>query len=114
MKSINVKGEIVDRTAEDIVSSLTNGTSLQGEINMEYVALVNFFGEPTYTEEAGDKTDAEWIIMTPDGIATIYNYKDGKNYNGEDGLATKDIHEWHIGGHSKAVVEHIIKASNPF
>ncbi len=44
------------------------------------------------------KTDAQWYIETPFGICTIYNYKDGKNYCGKNGLALKDITNWHLGG----------------
>ena len=37
-------------------------------------------------------------------IATIYNWKDGKNYCGEDGKDVEEITHWHVGG-SKMQVE---------
>ena len=74
----------------------TCGTSLQGEIIVSYSTLVKKFGQPF---EGYDKTDAEWNIEDEHGtVATIYNYKDGKNYNGRSGKATSRITEWHIGG----------------
>jgi hypothetical protein len=77
------------------------GTSLQGEIDISYRDLVAVFGKP-HTKGDGSKVDAEWILQfnTPgvDIIATIYNYKDGKNYLGRDGLPVSKIREWHIGG----------------
>lgn len=75
-----------------------NGTFLVGEINADYNTLVSAFGEPA---EGIDKIDVTWKIKFSDGtIATIYNYKDGKNYLGESGMATEKITNWHIGGKS--------------
>ena len=69
-----------------------------GIIKRDYATIVKTFGEPT---KGFDKTDAEWHIRFDDGsIATIYNYKDGINYNGEHGLPVEDIKEWHVGGKS--------------
>ena len=83
-----------------------NGTSLQGYVDTTYKKLVDTFGEPT--GNAGYKTDAEWDLVFEDGtVATIYNYKDGRNYNGTSGYATKDITEWHIGGFDQSAVKRI-------
>jgi len=76
----------------------TAGCGLMGIIKRDYDAIVKTFGEPT---EGFDKTDAEWHIRFDDGtVATIYNYKDGINYNGDRGLPVQDIKEWHVGGKS--------------
>jgi hypothetical protein len=81
------------------------GTSLQGYVTTTYADLVQTFGEPTRDGD-GYKVDAEWIITFADGVvATIYNYKDGRNYCGEDGLAVEDITEWHVGGYGRTGVE---------
>jgi hypothetical protein len=80
-----------------------NGTCLQGYVSADYSALCERFGEPTNGD--GYKVDAEWLVQFEDGtVATIYNYKDGKNYNGADGLEVKDITDWHIGGITKRAV----------
>lgn len=89
--------------------SNTSGTSLIDYITATYEELVNTFGEPnSATDEY--KTDAEWTIDTPDGVATIYNYKNGHNYLGKDGMDVWDITEWHIGGHSPSIMEWILEA----
>jgi hypothetical protein len=81
-----------------------NATSYQGEVDVSYKKLLDIFGIPL--DGDGYKVDAEWKILFEDGtIASIYNYKDGKNYNGKDGLATKKIRDWHIGGFDKRAVE---------
>ena len=82
------------------------GTCLQGEIDANYSLLTRLFGEPT-TFSNGDKVDAEWILDTVYGIATIYNYKNGQNYEGKDGIPTKDITEWHIGGNKNEVAPYM-------
>lgn len=77
-----------------------NFTSLQDCITADYEVLCAMFGEPMNGD--GRKVDAEWHILFPDPeiVATIYNWKNGRNYRGPDGLDTKDIKDWHIGGHT--------------
>ena len=80
-----------------------NGSSLQGYIDLAYNDICKVFGKPTGSD--GYKVDAEWIIkFDNDAVATIYNYKNGKNYLGEEGLAVEDIRNWHIGGFNKEAV----------
>lgn len=75
----------------------SGGTFLIAEIKTSYSKLVSLFGEPTVGDEY--KIDAEWEIEFEDGtVATIYNWKDGKNYCGSDGLNVQNIKDWHIGG----------------
>lgn len=71
-------------------------TSLFGYITTDYANIIALFGKPN---RKGDeyKVDAEWEFEMNGKVMTIYNYKDGKSYNGRNGLATKDITEWHIG-----------------
>jgi hypothetical protein len=80
-------------------SSCANGTHLVGYINCSYLTLRSLLGKPGYAD--GYKVDAEWCLQFRDGtVATIYNWKNGKNYLGEEGLDVEDITEWHIGGAS--------------
>lgn len=76
---------------------LRNGASLQGYVKTQYNHLVELFGEP-YTDPANYKTDVEWIVPTPYGPATIYNYKNGHSYLGVSGLRLEEMDEWHVGG----------------
>ena len=75
-----------------------NGTSLRGYLNVSYDNLIKKLGEPS--EFFDDyKTDASWSIYWNDGDkATIYNWKNGKNYCGSEGLDVKDIMLWNVGG----------------
>ena len=87
-----------------------NGTSLQGYVNVDYATLVDVFG-PEHSEGDAYKTDAEWELQFSNGVvATIYNYKDGKNYCGAAGLAKQHITDWHVGGKSKAAVTAVEQA----
>jgi hypothetical protein len=80
-----------------------NGTAYVGEIKANYSILVEKFGPPKSGWDSY-KTDVEWHIEFEDGnVATIYNWKDGHNYCGEEGLHHTDIKEWHIGGRCFAV-----------
>jgi len=75
------------------------GTGRIGTMNLSYDKIFEALGEPTLKDGDGDKTDAEWHVKFNDGtVATIYNYKDGKNYNGSSGKDVDVIREWHIGG----------------
>ena len=84
------------------------GTCLQGYIDANYADLCEKLGPHSNGDEY--KVDAEWVLRFSDGtIATVYNYKDGKNYCGEDGLDVDDITEWHVGGRSQRAVELVQK-----
>ena len=84
------------------------GTSYKGQINISYNTLVEIFGKPDPMQSDGYKTDAEWVIKFEDGsVATIYNWKDGYNYLGAEGLAVENITDWHIGGFDNKVVDYI-------
>ena len=86
------------KTHNDTKTIQIGGTSLKGILRSSYLELVRVFGQPL-TQNL-DKSDAEWEIEFEDGtIATIYNWKNGRNYLGEDGLPTFLIGEWHVGGH---------------
>jgi hypothetical protein len=86
--------------------SAFNGTSLQGYITADYAVLKKVFGKPN--EGDGYKVDAEWDVVFSDGVvATIYNYKDGKNYNGARGLNKTQITNWHVGGRSARAVANV-------
>jgi hypothetical protein len=87
----------------------TSGTHLQGYIQANYADLIKVFGIPMVWDDY--KSDAEWQVCFEDGTrATIYNYKNGKNYCGIDGLDVQDITEWHIGGFDKKAVERVLEA----
>ena len=90
----------------------TDGTSLQGYITTTYDALVAAFGYPT--ESDGYKVDWEWEVWFDDGtVATIYNWKNGPNYCGRDGLHCDQITEWHVGGHTPDAVNHVARVMHP-
>jgi hypothetical protein len=75
------------------------GTSLIGYIDISYAELKKTLGQPTDSD--GYKSDAEWELEFEDGsVATIYNWKDGKNYNGSHGTPKTQIRDWHVGGAS--------------
>lgn len=82
-------------------------THLVSVINAPYKSLVKLLGLPNII---GDecKTDAEWEIEVNGKVMTIYNYKDGKNYNGKSGIATSKLTDWHIGGNEDLDAEIII------
>ena len=88
------------------------GTSLKGYINCTYDELVSTFGEPL--DGDGYKVDCEWIIkdVNEGTIATVYNWKNGKNYCGRDGLNAHQIDEWHVGGKTGEAVKFIADCIN--
>lgn len=81
-------------------SNKTFGSSYKGEIQYNFWHLVNKLGSPVIG--SGDnKITACWNLLFNDGtVATIYNYKDGVNYNKSNGVALDNITNWHVGGHS--------------
>lgn len=77
------------------------GTSRVGVIYTDYDKLVAVFGEPNGPTD-GDKVDAQWLGKIDGHVFTIYNYKDGKNYLGDEGEPVERITDWHVGGRSYA------------
>jgi hypothetical protein len=78
-----------------------NGTSLAGGIRATYDQLVAVFGKPEFfdLDNSDGKIDVEWAIAFDNGtVATIYNWKNGKNYCGSEGLNVADIVDWNVGG----------------
>ena len=105
--SASPRGYVTHNEKADIS---VNGSHLMGECEADttYADLLALFGKP----EDGDayKVDAEWVLQFDDGkIATIYNYKTGKNYCGDEGKETADLcgDDWHIGGQDPIVVERV-------
>ena len=92
----------------DEAMKLRNGSSLQGYVKTQYDHLVELFGEP-YTNPDNHKTDVEWIVSTPHGPATIYNYKTGHSYMGESELTLEVMDEWHVGGKNGESYEWVIQ-----
>ncbi len=89
------------------------GGHLQGYVIEDYSTLKSIFGKPH--EGDGYKVDAEWDILFSCGThATIYNYKDGRNYNGRKGTPKTKITDWHIGGTSKKSVDLVKLAISQF
>lgn len=86
---------------------------LQGSIDTSYNDLVACFGEPN---GQGDdyKVQVEWSIEFEDGTyATIYDWKEGDNYNGAgNGTHYTRVTDWHIGGNSFAAVDCVHRAMN--
>ena len=92
-----------------------DGTSLQGQIDMSYEDMICIFGKPH--ENDGHKVDAEWSFVasfwekdSTEGFMeevefSLYNWKDGRNYCGSEGLPLSDITDWNIGGRSHKAVD---------
>ena len=87
------------------------GTFLQGYIKASYEQLLKSFGEPHDPNGDNYKTDVEWAFEFADGtIATLYNWKNGKNYLGEaERLELNDIYEWQVGGNSDKAVAKLLE-----
>lgn len=84
---------------------------MQGYLNANFLDLISIFGEPD--EGDGYKKDANWDIQFKDGtVATIYNYKDGYNYCGDDGQPVDNITCWHIGGFDKRALYNVTNTYN--
>lgn len=101
MSNIKEKVEVLTKWDKRI-----NGTSLAGYLQGSLLDVTALFGPPLGGDDVdGYKTDAEWMLMI-DGNEplTIYNYKNGRNYNGEDGVEVEDMTEWHIGSKTVSTV----------
>lgn len=94
------------KTHNELTGMGISGTFKVGNLDCPYHDLVACFGQPM--DGDGYKTDAEWWIQFESGeIATIYNYKNGFAYLGNEGTETTFIDEWSIGGKSQSVVHKV-------
>ena len=88
----------------------SNGTSGKGGFVCKYETLVKVLGEPLKGSD-DFKTQAEWNIEYKDGtITTIYDWKQGKGYLGEQGIEPEDVVEWNVGGNNPSkemTMEHL-------
>ena len=103
-----------------------DSTHLQGQLKgVTFTQLERAFGHASFVKNDGPregwhKTDAEWAIQfhdAADTVATIYNWKNGTNYLGEDGLDAEDITIWSVGGHSPDAlkrVQEVLEAKETF
>jgi hypothetical protein len=83
------------------------GGHLQGYIDCSYDRLIELFGESSHNFD-DYKCDAEWEIVFDDGTSGyIYNWKNGKNYCGADGLELSEITTWNLGSNTKEFVQKI-------
>lgn len=80
------------------------GTSYKAIIDAPYSDIVKVFGDPNAETDAY-KIDAEWHGKINGKAFTIYNYKDGQNYLGREGLLIEKITEWHIGAFRSEVAD---------
>ena len=95
------------KTHNDIDGFFTSGTHLQGHITCNYEDIVKAFGQPN--ESDGYKSDAGWDIKWNDGtLSTIYNWKNGNNYN-SDGTRTESIVEWNVGGKEIKALHYVLR-----
>ena len=90
----------------------TNLTCLQGEIHIGFYDLVDIFGDPEDVSSTG-KSDVQWSIEIDGVVASIYNWKNGPAYTGDDSIEVERIHDWNIGGHTQSAVSLVLrKVSN--
>ena len=81
------------------------GTSLQGYLRASFEQLLRAFGSPHMDQCDHYKTDVEWAFRFADGtVVTLYNWKNGKNYLGDEGLERNDIYTWNVGGFNEKAV----------
>jgi hypothetical protein len=87
--------------------TLSNGTCLQGHLEFDFKTLLELLGEPK--GGGSDKTDLSWLIVLQDEISederihivTVYDWKIGKNYCGDDGMDVEQNNLWNVGCHSR-------------
>jgi hypothetical protein len=85
----------------------TTGTCYQGTIKAGFGTLSHMLGKPEFLVD-NFKSDVQWVLTFDDGsVATIYNWKNGKNYLGEEGIPVVQITNWNIGGHNKRALNNV-------
>ena len=76
------------------------GGGLLQTVEIPYSKMVKMLGKPI--DDCDEKTDVEWSIKFKGECFSIYNYKDGINYNGLSGIPNECLSDFHIGGSVKS------------
>lgn len=71
-----------------------------------YATITKLLGPPNSSSIDDFKMDVEWLVQTPAGPASIYNWKPEL----PPGIAVEKITDWHVGGESRDVVRHVVEA----
>lgn len=93
-----------------------DGTFLVGHLkDISFYRLIETLGRPGTDNYDDYKSDAQWDIEFDDGlVATIYNWKNGLNYNdkidksGDHGMQLTDMTYWNVGGTDPKVVDRLM------
>lgn len=86
--------------AQDVYKRIT-GTGKQAELLSRQKTIVEVFGNPEPLYESMDgKVKCIWVIQTPYGVGTIYDYKSQ--------LDPQINTRWSIGGKNKKTGEYIL------
>ena len=78
-----------------------------GSFDAPFSYVRAILGEPIYKKEYDGhdyKSDVVWQIIInsdPIEIIRVYNYKDGKNYLGDEGKKVEQITYWKIGSNNR-------------
>lgn len=89
----------VTHNERETLTNEINGTGFIGAVDASYKEICSLFGKPMRYEQSG-KADVMWVVkFSDDTVASIYNWKDGRAYLGDEGLPVDKIKQWHVGGH---------------
>jgi hypothetical protein len=98
------KNSIQPITDSQTALSLIHMSSLKGYITeIFYSDLVNFLGEPTFSDTSGDsKVNKEWVVKFKNeyGKENIFTIYDWKTY--DVNYTINELKTWNVGGHTSA------------
>ena len=81
----------------------TWGTGFQGDLHVDYLKIVDVFGDPHWGPSADEKIQVEWILEWDDGtIATIHDWRTKE--------PPEKVKDWSIGGSSKKAFYYVTAA----
>ena len=113
MECYSIYRKYLHEWKNDTLWQTIEGTGKRATMFAHYEDIVRVYGKPILNREYG-KVDVHWIVETDAGLATIYNYKDGKAYLGDEGLDYRDIKSWSIGAKSDDAAQEIIEQIQSF
>ena len=98
MNMVPFEREGIVSCLKENLSPALEGSCRNGTLVCSYVDIVSQLGDPNIVDDE-TKVDASWGVKHKDGRELyVWNYKNGKNYLGAEGLEVEDIEEWSCGG----------------